>query len=211
MAEFKEEDKIKRLLWCDRHCCLCKKICGIDIEFAHLPSKEDSEDINDGIPVCSACHIKINAYNPEHPKGTKYKLEELTKRREQVYEEYTRQLVPAVHFEITQGLRTFPDVGFNIINLGNSLPVKALVTAKIFLGGNFLREPGGHYSSKEFWNLNPQMGYSGHFKILEAVEKKERLEIEISVSIVDIYDRYHELLPVSWVYEREGNYWFANP
>jgi len=55
------------------------------------------------------------------------------------------------------------------------------------------------------------MGYSGHFKILEAVEKKERLEIEISVSIVDIYDRYHELLPVSWVYEREGNYWFANP
>lgn len=211
MAEFKEEDKIRRLLWCDRHCCLCGKSCGIDIEFAHLPSKEDSNNINDGISLCSSCHIKMNAYDSKHPKGTRYKIEELIRRREQIYEKYTRHLVPPVDFQITQKLRAFPDIGFNIINLGNSLPIKALVTAKIYLGGNFLKEPGGHYSNKEFWNLNPQMGYSGHFEVPEAVDKKGRLEIEVFVTIIDLYNRYHKLLPVSWVYERDGNYWFANP
>jgi len=34
--DFKEKEKIQRLLWCDRHCCICEKACGIDIEFAHI-------------------------------------------------------------------------------------------------------------------------------------------------------------------------------
>jgi len=24
------------LLWCDRHCCLCKKPCGVNIEVDHI-------------------------------------------------------------------------------------------------------------------------------------------------------------------------------
>lgn len=215
-SNFREEDKVKRLLWCDRHCCLCGKSCGIDIEFAHLPGKENSNNIDDGIPVCSGCHIKINAYNSKHPKGTKYKAKELIKRREQIYEEYTRHLAPPIDFKITQNLpfggqRNFPDVGFNIMHLGDSFPVKALVVAKIYLGDKFLKEPGGHYSGKEFWNLNPQMGYQGHFEVNEAVGSTDRLEINVYVTIVDQYERHHELLPVSWVYQREKNSWFANP
>ena len=214
--KFREKDKVKRLLWCDRHCCLCGKSCGIDIEFAHLPGKENSDNIDDGIPVCSECHIKISAYNSEHPKGTKYKAKELIQRREQIYEEYTRHLVPPIDFKITQNLpfvgqRNFPDVGFNIIHLGDSFPVKVLVVAKIYLGDKFLRKPRGHYSGEEFWNLNPRMVYQGHFEVPEAVESSEHLEIKVYVTIIDQYERHHKLLPVSWVYQRENNSWFANP
>lgn len=33
---FDEADKLKALLWCDRHCCLCGKAAGIGIEVAHF-------------------------------------------------------------------------------------------------------------------------------------------------------------------------------
>lgn len=66
-GKFKEEDKIKRLLWCNRHCCLCGKSCGIYIEFAHLPGKNKSTDIDDGIPLCFDCHAEIEAYDSKHP------------------------------------------------------------------------------------------------------------------------------------------------
>lgn len=214
---FSEKDKIKRLLWCDRHCCLCGKSCGIDIEFAHLPGKKNSDNIDDSIPVCSECHIKIGAYSSEHPKGTKYKAEELIQRREQVYEEYTRHLVPPIHFEITQNLpnnsqRSFPDIGFNITHFGDFFPVRASVVAKIFLDSKFLGEPGGHYSGKEFWNMNPRLQSRGHFEVpKEAKEKDKRLEIKVYVTIIDQYERYHELLPLGWVYERDKNSWWLNP
>jgi hypothetical protein len=213
-----EKEKIRRLLWCDRHCCLCRKSCGIDIEFAHLHEKEGSKKIDDMIPVCSECHTKIGAYNPKHKKGTKYKNEELVARREQVYDEYTRELVPAVHYEITQNItqnikREFPDVGFSIIHMGDLFSVRALVVTGIYSNGKFLRnaDRGGHYDGKEFWNLNPRKGYQGHFQVSEAVNNDHRLEIKVYVTVVDQYERYHKLLPVSWVYIRENNSWFANP
>ena len=31
MGDFHEKDKIKCLLWCNRHCCPCGKACGTDI------------------------------------------------------------------------------------------------------------------------------------------------------------------------------------
>ena len=33
---FDEKVRKKVLLWCDRHCCLCRKPCGINIEVHHL-------------------------------------------------------------------------------------------------------------------------------------------------------------------------------
>ena len=205
--DFQEKDKIKLLLWCDRHCCLCGESCGIDI-------------IDDGIPVCSKCHIKIGAYDPGHPKGTKYKVEELKVLRNQIYEKYTRHLVPPIRFELTQDLprgqkRPFPDIGFRIEHLGNFLPVKALVGTQISLGDKCLKKPdegGAHYGGVDFWRLNPRFGYIGHFDAPEeAVKSDEPLEITVYVIIVDQYERPHKLLPVSWVYNREKNLWWSNP
>lgn len=217
IKDFKRDDKIKCLLWCERHCCLCGKACGTDIEVAHIDPKKGN-DIDNAIPLCYECHAKIGHYNREHPKGSKYTPQELKKRRDQIYEEYTRHLVPPIHFEITQNLpfsnkkRTFPDVGFNINHLGDRLPVKVFVRVELFLGGRFLSTPGGHYNNKESWNLNPRLGYQGHFKVPEkAVKSTKRLEAKVFITIIDQFERSHSLLPVSWVYDRNKNLWWANP
>jgi len=37
------------------------------------------------LPVCFDCHAEVGSYNPRHPKGTKYREEELRTRRENLY------------------------------------------------------------------------------------------------------------------------------
>ena len=69
----------------------------------------------------------------------------------------------------------------------------------------------GHYSLDQPWHLNPGMGYQGHFQLDEAVKSRERLRIKVYVTIIDPYERHHELLPVEWVYDREKDSWWANP
>lgn len=218
---FSIKDKITCLLWCQRHCCLCEKICGIDIEVAHIDRKKSKglNDIDNGIPLCYDCHAKVGHYNQEEPKGNQYGHKELKARREQIYEKYTRHLVPPIRFEITQNLpdgtqRAFPDIGFNISHCGDSLPIKAFVNLKLFLGGKLLPKiRDDHYSGKAAWNLNPQLRYQGHFDAPLTVNKTpyKRFEVEVNVKIIDQYERPHELLPVNWVYEKSGNFWWANP
>ena len=93
--------KIKMLLWCARHCCLCSGNAGPDIEMTHISNKGGNE-IDNGIPLCYDCHAKIGHYNKEHTRGNKYKDEELKACREQIYEERTRHLVPPIHFFLSQ-------------------------------------------------------------------------------------------------------------
>jgi len=217
---FSEKDKIKCLLRSDRHCCLCGKACGTDIEIAHIIPKSEggSGDIDNAIPLCFDCHSKIGKYNKEHPKGNKYRPEELMARREQIYEKYTRHLVPPIHFEITQDLpngqkRLLPVVGFNITHVGDSLPVKVFVATLIFLGSKDLGIPKtGHYSGKQPWSMNPRLGYGGRFMVPDqAVKSTERLEIKVQVTVIDQYERAHPLLPIGWVYMRDKNSWYAEP
>src|SRR4030042_1579077 len=139
--DFNEADKIRCLLWCNRHCCLCGKPCGTNIEIAHIIQKGkegSSNNIDNAIPLCFDCHSEIGRYNAEHPKGNKYRPKELKARRDQIYEEYTRHLVPPINYLITQDIgnktkRELPDIGFNIQHLGDSLPVMVLVNISIFL------------------------------------------------------------------------------
>lgn len=72
--------------------------------------------------------------------GSKFKPAELKSRREQVYEEFTRHLVPPVDAQITQSIpgsedqvRIFPDVGFLLTHHGTSLPfrVRVLVCVEV--------------------------------------------------------------------------------
>jgi hypothetical protein len=170
---FDENTRTRVLLWCDRHCCLCKKACGVNIEVHHLIPESDggSSDIDNAMPLCFDCHGAVMHYDTRHPRGTRYKTNELKARREQVYEEFTRHLVPPVHCAITQQLadgrpRSFPDVGFLITHLGDSLPVQARVTIEsVLLNGTVVLPSSPHYSGEKLWNLNPRMNFSGHFKI----------------------------------------------
>lgn len=93
---FDEKIRNRVLLWCDRHCCLCKKACGINIEVHHIipENQGGNSELDNAIPLCFECHSNVGNYNVQHPRGTKYKPDELKARREQIYEEYTRHLVP---------------------------------------------------------------------------------------------------------------------
>src|SRR3990172_2578927 len=215
-GDFSEKDKIKCLLWSNRHCCLCGKASGTHIEIAHIEPKAKSKSwtIDNAMPVCYQCHGEIGRYDPSHPRGNVYKINELKARRDQIYEEQTRHLVPPIHFEITQDVpggqkRSLPDVGFNIFHVGDSLPITLLVTARTFLGNKDLGKATGHYSGEKIWKLNPRFGVRGHLTIPRTVvSSRKQLKIQVSVTVIDCYERKHHLLPISWIHLRKHNSWF---
>jgi hypothetical protein len=217
---FSPEVRTRALLWCDRHCCLCKKACGINIEVHHLipESEGGSDDIENAIPLCFDCHSDVQCYNLRHPKGTKYKPDELKTRREQVYEEFTRHLVPPLDYQVTQqlpdgGQREFPEVGFVIAHLGDSLPVEVRVKAEAVLHNQtFVFDEVGYYSGDKLWHMNPRRAFRGHFTFPEEIlSDEDRVELRVTVSVIDQYEREHVLLPVAWVYKSESNSWYAEP
>ena len=219
-GDFNENDKVKCLLWCDRHCCLCGKACGTNIEIAHIIPKGEVEsgDIDNAIPLCFDCHSEIGRYNAEYPKGNKYKPKELKARREQIYEEYTRHLVPPIYFNITQNLsneqkRDLPDVGIDVKHFGDSLPVKFSVAVQVFHEGKDLGIVNtSQYTGERLWNLNPRFGVQGHFSVPDEVgESTGSLEIRVKVTVIDQYEREHQLLPLGWIYMRERNSWYLEP
>ena len=218
--DFSQEIKLKCLLWSDRHCCVCDKACRLDIQVAHIDS--NGANIQDNaIPVCFKCHADLGRYVDKHPLGTKYGIAELKKRRDQIYERYTSNLVPGIlavfHPVFGEKSNQLPDVGFTITPVGRFIPVKARITVRAFLGGNdlgvideFSEKP--YYSGKIIWNLNPGLTFRGHFYLpTDCVEKKESLQLELKVTVIDPYEREHELLPVCFTYDRTGEYWFLEP
>ena len=223
--EFSEADRIKVLLWCERHCCLCGKSCDTNIIIHHIEQEGDNlSDISNAIPLCFDCHGKINSYNPKHSVGTSFRTNEIKKRRDQIYEEYTRHLVPPIHFEITQITngnyklppRTFPNIGFNISHNGITfLPVNALVELKYILDGKdlgIMKDPTGYYSGEIEWNLNPTTIFYGNFSAPpECSNNYLDLKIEVRVTVIDQYRRLHKYLPHAWTYVRKDNYWFLEP
>lgn len=218
---FKEKDKIKILLWCDRHCCLCGKACGSDIEIAHIDPK-GGNDIDNAIPLCYDCHAKIGKYNQEHPRGAKYRPKELKKLREQTYEKHTRHLVPPLHFRITQVVRNnplfpprkFPSIGFNLM-IGDSPPVRAKVEVKIIRGGRnlgIIKDKTGYYSGDTEWNLKPNTIFFGNFSVpKKCANSTKDLKLEVRVTLIDQFDREHKYPPQCWTYVRKDNYWFLEP
>ena len=201
------------LLWCDRHCCLCKRPCGVDIEVDHLiPEAEGGTDtIANALPLCFDCHGKVHRYNERHPRGTKYFREELRTRRDQVYEEFTRPLVPPVICQITQALgggksRQLPDVGFLLQHHGDGLPVKVRVSLKI--NGLSLGSP--YYNGERLWRLNPRHAISGHFSTPRR-RYRGRLSIIVDHSIIDSLGYEHPRLPAEYAYKSNGNTWYLEP
>jgi hypothetical protein len=212
--EFREDDKIKVLLWCDRHCCLCGKPTGVGIEIAHLDTQRS--DIDNAIPLCFDCHAAIGLYNPDHPLGLKHRIKELKARRNQIYEQYTRHLVPPVRFAMTQENRVLPDVGFHITNLGNSYPIQARVEINIVQGVRSFGHPGtrGHYDGTYIWNLNPGFGVAGYFKVPQEtlLDQTQPLRARIDVTLIDIYERSHRLLPVGYILDLQSECeWYFEP
>ena len=222
---FSDKDRIKMLLWCDRHCCLCGKSCDTNIVIHHIEQEGNNlSDIGNGIPLCFDCHGRIRSYNLEHRVGSSYRIEEVKKRRDQVYEEYTRHLVPLVFFEITQVVRNnsslprrkFPNVGFNLRHCGNTfLPVKARVEIRHILDGKdfgVMEQRKGYYSGEREWHLNPSVIVFGNFDVPKECRNENKvIQIEARVTVIDQYEREHKYLQQCWTYVRKNNRWFLEP
>ena len=211
--DFNEDDKVKLLLWCARHCCLCGKFAGVHIEIAHLEPK--SSDIDNAIPLCFDCHAAIGHYNRRHPRGRKYSIKELKARRDQVYEQHTRHLVPPVLYKLTQDGRKLPDVGFEISNLGKTYPIQARIKINLLQGSrSFEPIESDHYNGKYLWNLNPGFKVQAHFGIPSEILKnsEECLRAKIEVTLIDIYKREHRLLPVGYIHRlKPQDDWYFEP
>jgi hypothetical protein len=84
-GKFNQQDVDDLLAKCHRRCCICHRFCGVKIETDHmLPSAEDGpRDIANAIAVCFECHAEIHSYNDKHPRGRKFRPEELRKHKEQ--------------------------------------------------------------------------------------------------------------------------------
>lgn len=70
---------------CHRRCCVCHRYCGFRMEIDHIvPRSNDGEDSKDNaIAVCFDCHAEIHHYNPSHPKGRRFRPNELRAHRDQ--------------------------------------------------------------------------------------------------------------------------------
>ena len=224
--EFSEKNKIKMLLWCDRHCCLCGKQCGGNIEIHHI-DKENDNTIENGIPLCFECHGLVHAYK-KNPKGSGFRPKELKTRRNQIYDKCTAYLVSPLNFEITQKIinrvdgrmsivyRPLPDAGFNITNTGNVFPMKVRVSLSIFLGKRMIEDFSSIknylYGGTKDWHLNPGNGVRGHFDVpREAVKSQKQLKVRIKIKIIDMYDHERNLLPVEYIYMRDKKDWYLEP
>ncbi len=82
---FPDKEAQQLLARCHRRCCICHRFCGFKMELDHIiPKSEEGPDaIDNAIAVCFECHAEIHAYNDKHPRGRKYRPEELKKHREQ--------------------------------------------------------------------------------------------------------------------------------
>ena len=79
-------DQVDELLKaCHRRCCVCHRFCGVKIETDHIVTKADGgpDSIENAIPVCFECHAEIHSYNDKHPRGRKFRPEELRLHKEQ--------------------------------------------------------------------------------------------------------------------------------
>jgi hypothetical protein len=84
-SKFKEADVIELLVKCHRRCCICHRYCGTKIETDHIEpgANGGSNNIDNAILVCFECHAEIHCYNDRHPRGRKFRPEELRKHKEQ--------------------------------------------------------------------------------------------------------------------------------
>jgi hypothetical protein len=83
--EFPRDQVDELLVACHRRCCVCHRFCGVKMETDHMEPKANggTNDIGNAIPVCFECHAEIHSYNPQHPRGRKFRPEELRLHKEQ--------------------------------------------------------------------------------------------------------------------------------
>ena len=85
---FSQSVKARVLVAAARHCCVCHRYKGLNIEVHHIEQESESEDnsFENAIGLCFDCHADAGHYNPGHPRGTKLSASELRRARDRWFE-----------------------------------------------------------------------------------------------------------------------------
>jgi hypothetical protein len=206
-------DKI--LSWSNRHCCMCEKQCTVNIEIHHLDKNPQNNELDNLIPLCFDCHGNLEHYNNKHPKGLKYRINEIKKRREQIYEKYTIPYLRSALIKISNLIddktrREWGNFTFRVEPLSIDLPSKLRIKLVSFIDNKKISvDLDDLYEGRKLWNINPFFIINGNFNL--PIKKKEfnELRIQIFWSVIDIYEREHEMLPFSYVLrDKEGDFYY---
>lgn len=225
MTQISEADRAKLLLWCNRHCCFCGKACTTNIEIHHIDEDSSNSDLDNLIPVCFDCHGELPRYNRDHPRGTKYKFHEIKRRREQIYDLYTRDYLRPVDIKISRYLlhfrdeqnqpikRDWDDVSCSVQLLSQDLPVQLKLSITAYQQDTQLDvELGDLYSGRALWNLNPHFTVHGHFSLPITPDAQPfHFRVELNWTVIDILEREHTMLPISYVWNRPDDDWWFDP
>lgn len=85
---FSQKIKDEILVKSARHCCVCHKPKGLNIEVHHInPKKQGGKDtFENAIAVCFDCHADAGHYFAGHPKGLKLNPQQLIMHKEEWFE-----------------------------------------------------------------------------------------------------------------------------
>lgn len=81
---FSQTIKEEALLRSKRHCCLCHKFGSRNVNVHHMLQEAAGgpNTLDNAIVLCLDCHADVGHYNPQHPLGVKYQIDELKKHRD---------------------------------------------------------------------------------------------------------------------------------
>ena len=71
-----------------RRCCVCRRYNGVGVEAHHIVPRASggADTLRNAIVLCFDCHCAAGHYNDEHPRGTKFKPDELRRHRDEWYQ-----------------------------------------------------------------------------------------------------------------------------
>jgi hypothetical protein len=101
---FNRSEVDELLVACHRRCCLCHRFCGVKMELHHIEQRADGvqdDSIDNAIPLCFECHAEVQMYNDSHPRGRKFRPDELRAHKRQWLQLCKEQ--PALAFGIGEG------------------------------------------------------------------------------------------------------------
>lgn len=153
------------------------------------------------MPLCYDCHAKLHQYNERYAMGTKYKPDELRIRRDQIYENHTRHLVPPIDFQIPRIIKKEEKAVTRVTNLSDHLEAQLIVEITAYVND----EKKGlvssrYYNGKRTWNMPPRRIVTGNFPVKKEwwSTKDQSLRFGIGITIIDTYKRPHPQLPFTF-------------
>ncbi len=171
---FNSEVKTESLVRAARHCCVCHRYKGLKVEVHHIIQEADGgpNTLENAITLCADCHTDAGHYNDRHPRGTKFRPEELRRARDRWHEFVSGGVVsqPAdsgslhCRYLVCKNFESIREIcSGNLLDFPFESPLLVRTPALDFLASVIRKTPESYRHSKQ-WG----MGYQSEAEYLEA-------------------------------------------